>query len=1436
MSSSLNRCRTYPGLPTCWGRRYASAIKLLLLSLLLLPSAIVKSQTVHWSQSSNKNNTQGTVVWIGSIVQSSNSTFYEGQSTLQRLFLLDIPTDPTGKYKFTFKHLATKGSINAYDFVTGWYNTNGSLNGKAISTSNDIDPNCYLVINNCSETGQNNDPVFMICGTLDAAPLVYSNAVPSSSYAVPSPGTPNVSSNSNVKARVDDWDNNFSPTGSDGRRITIQSNATVSAANLVMTGYGDENGDVYAHYELSWTGPTAPGSYSILVKIGGHIADQLFYGTGKGASNINGGPYHFKVSNLYLGNAPFDSQHTISLGDRDNQLKGADILIPPPPCDITPQSQSICAGGTSQQFCGPADMANYAWSILPAGASLSATNTQCVTVTSNTPGTYTLTLVTTKSGVQSTQTCNATLIVNPNPTAAAGPDQTLCQTKPNGPTVFNISGTAQNGTGAWSKVSSTGGADVSFGNASNAATTASVSGIGTVTIRFTVTSNTTPGCGTAQDDLVLTVNANPTAAAGDDQTLCQTKPNGPTVFNISGTAQNGTGAWSKVSSTGGADVSFGNANNAATTASVSGIGTVTIRFTVTSNATPSCGDATDDLVLTVNANPTAAAGDDQTLCQTKPNGPTVFNISGTAQNGTGAWSKVSSTGGADVSFGNANNAATTASVSGIGTVTIRFTVTSNATPSCGDATDDLVLTVNANPTAAAGDDQTLCQTKPNGPTVFNISGTAQNGTGAWSKVSSTGGADVSFGNANNAATTASVSGIGTVTIRFTVTSNATPSCGDATDDLVLTVNANPTANAGDDQAVCQTKPSGPTVFNISGSGTNGTGAWSKVSATGTADVSFGDANSAATTASVSGVGTVTIRYTITNENCGTASDDAVLTVNANPIASCSSTPSLIDINSAAHNTQLDVDLSANADTDPTHYTYVWTEDGVGSLSANNVKNPVYTAAVLDGGQVISFTVTITHIATGCTTVSNCSVTVNTAGSCPQVTTSAICNGSTSSFSADRAPAPTETWTWSANNGAVINSPNGQQSVSVTAGNQSFTLKLTITFANTELSPIECNYEVPVSSCAGSCTYTQGKYGNTSTACDADGTDGTPVTYPSVLDMIKALLGVNGVADPLYIGGDGIAKPRVTIPATASAATLLHASMPGSSTPRELFGNCTVDNVPVLPACWTPGTSVTTTYINKQGKINNVLLSQTIALGLNMRLSGSLGGFVLQAGTFATAARDGGCGSTVPKVRVCYYDLVLLQWVVQNEYTFKTITQSVIDALSCKQYPLTVAGLYQLANDALGNIDGTVGYECGASLADINKAVSAINEGFDECRIFISWTEVPCGTTPASRIDITASGTISGSGLAVNELKIAAYPNPFRDKVNFAITAPVSGKASLEVYNLFGQKLQTVYEGYLVAGRNQIVEFTPGTVASGVLIYKLSMGDKVITGRVINIKQ
>src|SRR5260221_34127 len=193
-----------------------------------------------------------------------------------------------------------------------------------------------------------------------------------------------------------------------------------------------------------------------------------------------------------------------------------------------------------------------------------------------------------------------------------------------------------------------------------------------------------------------------------------------------------------------------------------------------------------------------------------------------------------------------------------------------------------------------------------------------------------------------------------------------------------------------------------------------------------------------------------------------------------PVVSCSATPSVIDITSAAHSSQLDVSLAGSVDTDPTHYTYSWTENGAGSLSSLTIKNPVYTAGVLDAGGTVNFKVVVTNKTTGCKDSSNCSVNVLGIGSCPDVPRTPVCSGSTNTFTASVAPTANETWVWSANNGAIINPPNCQQSVSVTAGTQNFTLRLAKAFANPQLDSLICTYAVtvnprPTISCPGNIT-------------------------------------------------------------------------------------------------------------------------------------------------------------------------------------------------------------------------------------------------------------------------------------------------------------------------------------------------------------------------------
>ena len=1177
-------------------------------------------------------------------------------------------------------------------------------------------------------------------------------------------------------------------------------------------------------------------------------------------------------------------------------------------------------------------------------------------------------VVTTNTSTQCTATSTPVNVTSvPNPTANAGPDQTLCQTAPSGPTVFTLAGTASNGTTAWSVVTSTGSASATITTPTSLTSTVSVAGTGTVTLRLTTTSNTTPACGTATDDIILTVNANPTANAGPDQAKCQTAPSGPTSFTLAGTASNGTTAWSQVAATGTASASITTPSSLTSTVSVSGIGTVTLRLTTTSG---SCGTATDDVVLTVNANPTANAGPDQTSCQTGASGPTSFTLAGTASNGTTAWSVQGTTGSAAATIADPTSLTSTVSVSGTGTVTLRLTTTSGT--GCGTATDDVVLTVVANATNNAGPDQTLCQTAPSGPTMFTLAGTAANGTSSWSQFASTGTASASITTPSSLTSTVSVSGIGTVTLRLTTVSD----CGTVTDDVVLTVNANPTANAGPDQTKCQTAPSGPTSFTLAGTASNGTTAWTQVAQTGTANASITTPSSLTSTVSVSGIGTVTLRLTTTSgTGCGTATDDVVLTVNANPTANAGPdqtqcrtasgtntfgtntftlagtasngttawsiapggnpqgyTVNIVTPTSLTSSVQIsgssvnggtvtlrltttsascgsatdDVVLTLNAlpliqtltatnfcpnattggtvtlQNSQVGVSYQLQKDGTNYGSPQNGTGSAISWSPVPAG---TYNVVGTVLATSCNTTSGPASVAENSVPDPTADNKDVCVGSTvtltgspsggtwsgahvtgSTFDATGVAAGDYTVTYSITNesgctasvnatvhvhalptptadnkevceGATVDltgSPSGGtwsgahvtgstfDATGVASGSYTVTYTVTDAFGCTGSTTAT----VTVKTCGGPlCTYTQGYYGNTNgNSCDADGSGSGSITYQNPIALITAELN-NGGTLTVGSGDRSVYLPASTPAEAAATATKLNSVMPGNTTPRELSATAP-GGISIMSGAFNSN------YLNKQGRINNVLLSQTITLGLNMRISTGLPDLVLQAGTLVTVAPDGPCGTTTAQPHKCVYNTAYPYNLISDNYSYRTFSADIITALNNGHYPLTVTGLFHLASDALGNADGTVGSEQGASLSSINAAVDLINNAFDGCRILVGWNISPCAPYNPPPAITTQSRTTASELATDNKLNVSAYPNPYTDVIKFTIQSNVSGRAQLEVVNMLGQRIATVYNGYIQANKNQVVEYRVPSPAQQNLIYVLTIGDKKVTGKVL----
>ena len=283
--------------------------------------------------------------------------------------------------------------------------------------------------------------------------------------------------------------------------------------------------------------------------------------------------------------------------------------------------------------------------------------------------TYTLT-VTDKDGC--TRTATTSLEVRSSPTAYAGPDQAKCGNTAT--TAFTLAGTAGNGTPAWSVLNG----PATIADASNLSSGVTFTGTGTATLRLTVSNSPCPA---KTDDVVLTVNASPTAGAGLDQAKCSAGATTP--FTLAGTAGNGTASWSVLNG----PATIADASNLNSGVTFSGVGTATLRLTVTSNAKPACTSATDDVVLTVNANPTANAGPNQVKCAASATTP--FTLAGTASNGTASWSVLNG----PVTIDNPSNLNSGVTFTGGGTAKLRLTVSSNSNPQCATATSDVQLDV-----------------------------------------------------------------------------------------------------------------------------------------------------------------------------------------------------------------------------------------------------------------------------------------------------------------------------------------------------------------------------------------------------------------------------------------------------------------------------------------------------------------------------------------------------------------------------------------------------------------------------------------------------------------------------------------------------------------------------------------------------------------------
>ncbi len=79
-----------------------------------------------------------------------------------------------------------------------------------------------------------------------------------------------------------------------------------------------------------------------------------------------------------------------------------------------------------------------------------------------------------------------------------------------------------------------------------------------------------------------------------------------------------------------------------------------------------------------------------------------------------------------------------------------------------------------------------------------------------------------------------------------------------------------------------------------------------------------------------------------------------------------------------------------------------------------------------------------------------------------------------------------------------------------------------------------------------------------------------------------------------------------------------------------------------------------------------------------------------------------------------------------------------------------------------------------------------------------------------------------------------YPNPFNPSTTISFSLPEASEVQLNIYNILGQQVATLVNDVKNAGSYKI-NWDASNLSSGMYIYRLQAGSKVITNRMILMK-
>jgi hypothetical protein len=99
--------------------------------------------------------------------------------------------------------------------------------------------------------------------------------------------------------------------------------------------------------------------------------------------------------------------------------------------------------------------------------------------------------------------------------------------------------------------------------------------------------------------------------------------------------------------------------------------------------------------------------------------------------------------------------------------------------------------------------------------------------------------------------------------------------------------------------------------------------------------------------------------------------------------------------------------------------------------------------------------------------------------------------------------------------------------------------------------------------------------------------------------------------------------------------------------------------------------------------------------------------------------------------------------------------------------------------------------------------------------------------------------ITGSGLPTSYELSQNYPNPFNPSTTFDFAVPCRGDVSIEILNILGQRVRSLVDAEVPAGRFRVTwngtDASGKLVATGVYLYRFRAGNHVETKKMLLLK-